>query len=606
MARARRKRVCGVSDGGAHSPADSPRDVSPGEAYDALGRLLASSPFRSAPQLVAFLSYIVRTTLEGRQHEIKGYTIAVEALGRPDDFDPVADPIVRVEAGRLRRAIEGYYAGEGTRDPVRIIVPRGSYVPRFQRSMIAGAEAGPAPESSRDPAPSASSPPAEPPPAPVPAAVAGGRTAWRRPLWLAALPLLIAGIGLVWQRQGTQVPAMIPAETSLTSAYSRQPTIQVVVVPGPDEAVNQGVRLYDDMLSDALARFDEFAVLKASTERKGAASPSTTFRLDASARLVSQDTIVSSIRLLHVASGRVIWTAGREFPVSILSRLDMIREVARADAVRLAQPYGLLHAELRANGGGAESVQCVIRTYDYWSSPSAPRHADVRDCLEATVKADPNYHPAWALLAMINLDEYRIGYNPRPGSALDRARKAAQHAVMLAPESARALQGLMAVLTVSGETDEALKAGFEAVRRNPFDTDILADLGARLTQAGRARDGRPLLLRAAEVNRARPVWHEFYLYLSARTVGDAEGVRSALKALELAEAPLALLAQAIAASDRGAKGDAMAAMRKLAVVSPVFGNDAGEFLDRAFFARDVRAMLLEALVRGGLSELSKG
>ncbi|MCX7326062.1 MAG: hypothetical protein NTZ14_16940 [Hyphomicrobiales bacterium] len=55
---------------------------------------------------------------------------------------------------------------------------------------------------------------------------------------------------------------------------------------------------------------------------------------------------------------------------------------------------------------------------------------------------------------------------------------------MLAPESARALRVLMAVLTVSGDTDEALKVRFEVVRRNPFDTDIRADLGARLTQAG--------------------------------------------------------------------------------------------------------------------------
>jgi Flp pilus assembly protein TadD len=84
---------------------------------------------------------------------------------------------------------------------------------------------------------------------------------------------------------------------------------------------------------------------------------------------------------------------------------------------------------------------------------------------------------------------------------------------MLAPQSARALRALMAVQTVIGDTEEALRTGFEAVRCNRFDTDILAVLGARLTQAGRPRKGRPLLLRAAEVNRVRPVWHKFYLFL---------------------------------------------------------------------------------------------
>lgn len=123
---------------------------------------------------------------------------------------------------------------------------------------------------------------------------------------------------------------------------------------------------------------------------------------------------------------------------------------------------------------------------------------------------------------------------------------------------------------------------------------------------GRPREGRPLLLRAAEVNRVRPFWYEFYLFLSARAVGDADGARSALRSLELADAPLALLARAVAASDLGQRDKALSAMRQLASLSPVFGDNAGEFLDRAFFARDVRAMLPEALEAGGLSALAKG
>jgi Flp pilus assembly protein TadD len=82
---------------------------------------------------------------------------------------------------------------------------------------------------------------------------------------------------------------------------------------------------------------------------------------------------------------------------------------------------------------------------------------------------------------------------------------------MLAPESARALQSLLAVQTVSGDTEEALRTGLEAVRCNRFDMDSLADLGARLTQAERPREGRPLLLRAAEMYRVR-LLHEFYLF----------------------------------------------------------------------------------------------
>ena len=81
----------------------------PGEMRAALDHVAASEAFRGSPQLVAFLRYVVEATLRGEQDRIKGYTIAVEALGRGDDFDPQEDPIVRVEATRLRRAMRKYY-----------------------------------------------------------------------------------------------------------------------------------------------------------------------------------------------------------------------------------------------------------------------------------------------------------------------------------------------------------------------------------------------------------------------------------------------------------------------------------------------------------------
>src|SRR5437763_7725530 len=102
------------------------------EIRAALDRIAASEEFRASPQLVAFLRYVVEATLRGRQDRIKGYTIAVEALGRSDDFDPQDDPIVRVEAKRLRRAIHRYYENGGKHDPLRIDLPVGSYVPAFR------------------------------------------------------------------------------------------------------------------------------------------------------------------------------------------------------------------------------------------------------------------------------------------------------------------------------------------------------------------------------------------------------------------------------------------------------------------------------------------
>jgi hypothetical protein len=103
------------------------------EARAALARVLASEGFRVAPRLTAFLRFVVDRTLAGDAASLKGYTIATGALGRTADFDPQVDPIVRVEAGRLRRALEAYYAGPGRDDPVMLAVPRGRYVPQFRR-----------------------------------------------------------------------------------------------------------------------------------------------------------------------------------------------------------------------------------------------------------------------------------------------------------------------------------------------------------------------------------------------------------------------------------------------------------------------------------------
>jgi TolB-like protein len=98
---------------------------------EALQRIIASTEFRSSPHLAAFLRYSVETSLAGEGASIKAYSIATGVLGRPPTFDPQADPIVRVEATRLRRAMERYYLHEGANDPILIDIPRGRYVAYF-------------------------------------------------------------------------------------------------------------------------------------------------------------------------------------------------------------------------------------------------------------------------------------------------------------------------------------------------------------------------------------------------------------------------------------------------------------------------------------------
>jgi hypothetical protein len=103
-----------------------------GPIRQALLRISSSGAFIRSPQLITFLSFIVEEELAGRGERLKGYTIGVHALGRSKDFDPNADPIVRVEARRLRLALKSYYAFEGLGDNLVIDLPVGSYRPTIR------------------------------------------------------------------------------------------------------------------------------------------------------------------------------------------------------------------------------------------------------------------------------------------------------------------------------------------------------------------------------------------------------------------------------------------------------------------------------------------
>ena len=95
-----------------------------------LQRILASPTFLNARRPSQFLRFIVEGTLAG-EDRIKEYLIGVEVFDRPQDYDPKDDPVVRIEAGRLRKKLAEYYAGPGANDTLIIELPKGGYVPVF-------------------------------------------------------------------------------------------------------------------------------------------------------------------------------------------------------------------------------------------------------------------------------------------------------------------------------------------------------------------------------------------------------------------------------------------------------------------------------------------
>jgi TolB-like protein/Tfp pilus assembly protein PilF len=97
-----------------------------------LNRILSSKAFRQADRLKRFLAFIVEETIASRGERLKEFVVGVEVFGKDDSFDPRNDPIVRVQARRLRAQLSRYYREEGQEDEIVIELPKGGYAPVFR------------------------------------------------------------------------------------------------------------------------------------------------------------------------------------------------------------------------------------------------------------------------------------------------------------------------------------------------------------------------------------------------------------------------------------------------------------------------------------------
>lgn len=582
---------------------DGSGTIAPEDIRAQLDRILASDIFRSAPQLTSFLSYVVEQALAGRAAELKGYTIAVEAFGRPAEFDPQSDPIVRVEAGRLRKALNLYFAADGVHDPVRIAIPVGAYVPSFTRQSV------PEPEVAI-----ASVEPVQPAP------VAGRRgRAWA---YAAVAWVLTGAIAfIIWHQVGSgpepsvavssgdmqtprPSPSNVPDQSSPVQASeplaaSASLPVVAVVIAGDivDPAVEDAARLFMRHLVDTMARFDDLLVVK---------TPGTAQRAEEGADYIlslntsrAGDKIEGFVRLSAARDGRVVWTTSGARSLAAVSDGTELRELAQGLAIRLAQPFGILHADLRL-ATLPPGIGCIYQALNFRRHMKADDHLAARNCLDALVARDPDFHPAWSHLSLLTADEYASGLNARPGSPLDRALAAAVTAVRLAPASARAHQALMEAQFLRGMTEEALKSGREAMARNPYDPDIMADLGARYVQLDRAADGLPLLERAVALSNGRPSWYDVFLYFAAYLTGTDKLAENQASLIKAEETPLALVARAVASAAAGDRDGLEEALRMLGQAEPLFALDARLFLTRKGFSPPVIDRILAAIGQAGL------
>ena len=117
---------------GSRSAILSPAKLSDKLVRQQLSRILTSKTFHQVDRLKRFVTFIVDETIDGRGGDLKEYIIGVQVFGKEPSFDPRTDPIVRVQARRLRARLTRYYQDEGNADEVVVDLPKGGYAPVFK------------------------------------------------------------------------------------------------------------------------------------------------------------------------------------------------------------------------------------------------------------------------------------------------------------------------------------------------------------------------------------------------------------------------------------------------------------------------------------------
>jgi hypothetical protein len=205
--------------------------------------VLSSAVFQRSPVLSGLLRYLVNETIAGRASTLKSFIVAVDALGRKQDFDSASDSSARVQMGRLRKALESYYADNSPSDGACIYLLPSSYIVRLDSREIAYPALQPLYAEPEIPVIDAPLPPISPK-IPVAKAIPFYRRAFVLPLAILCIIGIIATAAYFAQ-----------SKPDATLVY-RSPILEIVPIDsGDDPAAEETSRLIASLLADDLSRF---------------------------------------------------------------------------------------------------------------------------------------------------------------------------------------------------------------------------------------------------------------------------------------------------------------------------------------------------------------
>lgn len=472
----------------------------------ALERLLAWPEIARSPQLGRFLDYIVRRTLEGNEASIKAYSIAVDVFGRAADFDPQADPIVRVQARRLRALLDDYYRGPGLGEATQIHLPVGRYVPEFAAATEAGAAEAPTGPSS-----------------PAPRGWPGSWTfsaSWFT-LAVIALGLAMAAYAMTaWRPQ--------KGEDRAIGAMQR-PTITIVefqnlatAMASPPQVAGLAIELVTD-----LEQFGNIAVRYGGGGEANAAVPD----LPASDYVLTGivrpdgDVVQYSAILTDSVTSTVVWNQTLPVPVEEALKPGLLDRVSKSLSLVLGSPRGPLHVtarQLLASSapldGRFNSYLCRVLFDLYRETGGGAAAARASACYASLPESDRNSAPVLAAMASLLVER-----NDGEGTPAERLRQATedlQEAIGLDPVSGFVWEQQARLHEGQGDLATARADFSSAVQLNGASVDALAAYARLLALGGNLAEAETMARDAAENSPDPPPWYQGVPALLALRDGD--------------------------------------------------------------------------------------
>jgi TolB-like protein/Tfp pilus assembly protein PilF len=491
------------------------RDVARTAVLDQLERVLASPGFVRNKRLSAFLRFVVDRKLQGHDHELKETVIGVEVFGRTPDYEPRTDPVVRMEAAKLRSRIAEYYANAGVLDPIRIEIPKGGYVPQWETRLP------------------------------------HRRAGWLKPAVIVAAGVCVAITSFVlWRLRTTPNSAMVAVlpfedlENDPTQRYFSQGVTEDIIA----QLGQSGSSAFGVIAGPSVWRYRE----SQPAPRKLAEDLGVSYVVTGSVQRDKSSLRITAM-LTRTQDEVQVWAKSFDGPAE--SAFALQRDVSLSIARAVASEFSL------ADPGNAKStLQIDAETWDlylhgrfYWNQRTEVSLKQAIDYFNQALARAPNYSPALAGLAdSYSALVYGCYMAPAEGFPLARAalrraherdsesaevfasegylnlyfdwdfktaRRNLEHAISLNQNYAPAHHWLGVLLTATKDFSEAGRSLQRARRLDPASLPILTDLGFHLHYSGRNAEAQEALRRVFQRDPNFPLAH-FWMGRVLHAQGD--------------------------------------------------------------------------------------